>query len=276
MRIVVAADLGTTGHSWLMERAVHYAHRLSARVDTLYVHSPGATNDELDSYHSRLDGLLEQVVEERRGQPRLVGGAAAETLIDISQEYDLLMVGPREPPALERVLLGPMSVRVLRRAHCPVLVPRSEPLPRGTIRMLVGIDVDGELGAEVLQLAAKWAERLDGHLDAVYATSDTLPPIKNREVRERAEREWAAAREPRRQALASLLAGVPQATRGEARLRAGEPEDALVSLSDDYHAVIVGNRERKGIAGWVLGTVAHHVARNAHCDVLTLPTADLE
>ena len=41
----------------------------------------------------------------------------------------------------------------------------------------------------MLQLAASWGTLLAGRLDAVYATSDHLPPIKNREVREKAEQD---------------------------------------------------------------------------------------
>jgi nucleotide-binding universal stress UspA family protein len=55
----------------------------------------------------------------------------------------------------------------------------------------------------------------------------------------------------------------------------GEPDDAMVQASQQADLVIVGNREREGLAR-LLGTVAQRVSRNASSDVLSLPTASAE
>jgi nucleotide-binding universal stress UspA family protein len=49
-------------------------------------------------------------------------GPPAETLVRLSAEVDLIVVGARGLGALKRLLLGSVSERVLRHAACPVLI----------------------------------------------------------------------------------------------------------------------------------------------------------
>jgi nucleotide-binding universal stress UspA family protein len=219
--------------------------------------------------------MLSKVEGTRRGKPLCQPGIPVEVLVDLSSEYDALVVGPREPGAMERMLRGTMAVRVLLRAHCPVLIPRSTEWAEGTARVLVAVDIHGSHQDKVVDYAADWAGVLDGRLDAVYAVAETIPHIKEATVRERAEREWLARHQSEMRSVETILAEVPDRVRGKALLRRGQPEAALVNLSSEYHLVVLGNREREGLAGMLLGAVAQHVVRNASCDVLTLPTADL-
>jgi nucleotide-binding universal stress UspA family protein len=272
MRIAVGIDLRTTGHSWLVERAGAWARALGGIVDLVYFHNGGD-----DSVHKeRLDVLLATLGPAQRGHT-LVESAASpdEGLVRLTRSHDLLVVGSREPAALERWLKGPMATRVLRGAEAPVLVPRREAPPPERPRLLVGVDVtEPETAQVVLHLAADWAVRLGGTLEALYAVTRALPPIQDKAVREKAEREWTARNERERQRLEKLLAdNVPKAHRGRARIGRGEPDDALIAASHDVDLVMVGNRDREGLAQLVLGTVAQRVVRQAHSDVLSLPTA---
>lgn len=52
----------------------------------------------------------------------VIRGDPAEVLIDASAELDLLVLGSRAYGPLRHVLLGSVSARVMREAHCPVLV----------------------------------------------------------------------------------------------------------------------------------------------------------
>jgi nucleotide-binding universal stress UspA family protein len=53
-------------------------------------------------------------------------GDAADTLVRVSREVDLLVIGSRRYGPLRAVALGGVSRRVANEAHCPVIV-----LPRG-------------------------------------------------------------------------------------------------------------------------------------------------
>jgi nucleotide-binding universal stress UspA family protein len=97
--------------------------------------------------------------------------------------------------------------------------------------------------------------------------------IRNAYVREAAMKEWAVAQEPLRLRLADALSAVAEAHRGEAKVVAGDPENDLVSMSEGYDFIVVGNLEHSGLKGYLLGSVASHVVRSAQCDVITLPAA---
>jgi nucleotide-binding universal stress UspA family protein len=61
--------------------------------------------------------------------------------------------------------------------------------------------------------------------------------------------------------------------RGAATVRRGEPEEVLIAMSHDYDLVLVGNRDREGLARIMLGAVANGIVRRAACDVISVPTA---
>jgi len=274
MRTVVGIDLRTTGHAWLVERAAAWTHRAGGRVDLVFFHPDGGTSEQ----QARLEALLAKLPEAQRGQARVLAAAPAAGLIELTASSDLLVVGSREPAALERWLHGPMASRVLRHAKCPVLVPRRIEPPDDPPALLVGVDINNPpLDRAVIELAAAWAEQVGGTLDALYAVNRALPPIANQAVRERAEREWEARNDRERRRLQALLDElVADTARGKARIGRGEAEDALIQASRDADLVLVGNRDREGLAQIVLGTVAQRVVRQAHCDVLSLPTAAIE
>ena len=271
MRAVVGIDLRTEGHAWLLQRALAWSARAGAVID-LVNFAPSDSGERL----ARLEQLLATLPEAHRGRAWVDPAPPAEGLVKATETADLLVVGSREPAALERWIHGPMASRVLRDAQCPVLVPRAEHPPAMPARLLVGLDIADEEGAaRVMGLAATWAQRFQGRVSAAYAVTQRLPHIADREVRARAEREWERLfAEERAKLLALLKEHVPEGPRGEALLLRGEPDDALIHASEDVDLVVVGNREREGLAR-LLGTVAQRVVRKAASDVLSLPTASM-
>ncbi len=277
MRILLAVDLATTSHDALLARTDRIARRLGARVDVVYVRREDATLAEIDHYEARLRALLAQIEPARQGVARLeAGGEVDRALAEVAEDYDLAVVGPREPGALERLLRGVMAVRVLRHARCPVLVPRGEAPWEEPPRIVAGVDIRAPVQTMLVEQAGAWAAALGGRLDLVHAVPERIPTIREATVAARAEQEWRARHEVERQSLRALLSHVPEDARGEARLERGEPEDVLLACSRAAELVVVGNRNRSGLAGLVFGPVAGTVVRQAHCDVLTLNTADIE
>lgn len=275
MRVLTAIDLSVSGHDWLMARAGGFAARLGAKVDALYIHPSTTPDRDVEGFRDALRALLLLVPDRHRGEARTAPGELVDTLLRLSEGYDALVVGPREPGALEAMLRGPIAARVLRRAPVPVLVPRRGSWPSEPLKMLAGLDVHGDIRQTVFDLAATWASRLDGVLDAAFAAGEGPPPIKDKAFRAQAERAWKAARAPDQAALDGLLSRAPERHRGRGIVRQGEPDEVLVELSSGYHLVVVGNRERQGLGRYLLGTVATTVVRECQCDVLTLPTARL-
>lgn len=259
MRALVGIDLDAEGHHWLVERASLYSRRIGAVLDLVYFASDAA---ELPNKRARLATLLEAVEPVGRGEPRVEIASPAEGFVQLSPHYGMIVVGSREPPALERLLHGPMATRVLRHAKCPVLVPRGERPAGAAPRLLVGVDVDGPAPTRVLAFADQWAGWLGGTVHVAYAAAAHRS-------------DWFGVRDTTRTRLEAMLeAHVAEKSRGQATVRRGEPEEMLIQMSGEYDLVLVGNREREGFARIMLGAVANAVVRRASCDVLSLPTAD--
>jgi nucleotide-binding universal stress UspA family protein len=267
MRILAGIDLAMEGHDWLLARASAFAQAAQARLDLLYVSSD-------DSKLPVLEEMLEQIPEACRGSATIIPGDPLDELIRLSNEVDAMVIGPREPTGLDRYLQGAMAVRVLHRTACPVYVPRTSRFGQRKVRMLVGLDLESSRVNYVLRTAHQWAERLDAStVDGVYAVPRSMPAIRRPEIRAAALKEWAANHEPMRVQLVEALNILSPERRGDASVSPGEPEDILVTDSEHYDLVLVGNRTRGGLTGMLLGGVARHVVRNAKCDILIMPTA---
>jgi nucleotide-binding universal stress UspA family protein len=79
------------------------------------------TKANLERVAGELGGSVSVHLETIRGDPSSV-------LIERSSNLDILMLGSRAYGPLRHVLLGSVSARVMREAHCPVLVvPRGAP-----------------------------------------------------------------------------------------------------------------------------------------------------
>ena len=229
-------------------------------------------------FRDRLNALLnERVDEPNRGEGVCEAGGPVDVIAQLSADYDVLVVGPRST-ALERLLMGTIAIRVMRRALCAVLVPRvDELLWNEAPKLLLGVDLEGLAPEWLVAEAGGWAHALGGTLDVVYADphAPTYTPhsvAAGREFANLARREWEAQRAPEKARLEQLMASIPVPNRGGVRLAAGGAEIVLEDASEHYDIVVVGTRERMGLAGMLLGSVADHVIHNARCDVLTLPS----
>ena len=114
---------------------------------------PGVHQDELDG---RARGLLEAETERIASSGTAVvgehlrrDGADREIALLAEEEgADLIVMGSRGRGRIRRVLLGSVSESVVRHAHCPALVVRTERyltlLPRGPISVLGSRESDEE------------------------------------------------------------------------------------------------------------------------------------
>lgn len=61
----------------------------------------------------------------------------------------------------------------------------------------------------------------------------------------------------------------------ELYLRYGEPADMIAELCEEVKAdlIVMESAQRKGVARWLLGSVAEHLVREAPCPLLILPKA---
>src|ERR1700739_1806080 len=179
--------------------------------------------------------------------------ATVPTLIDLSKEAEMLVVGCRGRGALCRVLIGSVSTWLVRHAHCPVAglhdADRWMPPPAQS-PVLVGID--GSPASELATaIAFDEASRRGVGLVALHAWSDT-------EVIELPGLDWSAVKSQEELALAERLAGWQERYPDVAvdrLLGCDKPARQLIERSDSAQLVVVGSHGRGGFAGMLLGSV---------------------
>jgi nucleotide-binding universal stress UspA family protein len=86
--------------------------------------SAGDVGDLQALAEQRLAELVAEVADGAEIEQRAVSGHAAEVLVDLAQEGDLLVVGSRGHSALAATLLGSVSQACTLHARCPVVVVR--------------------------------------------------------------------------------------------------------------------------------------------------------
>lgn len=94
----------------------------------------GLEAEPRESARERLEEWSEQrLPEDVNYRLELVDGDAAETIVGIAdeQDADIIVLGTQGHSRVERFLIGSVTEKVLRRAHCPVLVVPSEKRRRG-------------------------------------------------------------------------------------------------------------------------------------------------
>lgn len=192
------------------------------------------------------------------------------TLVELSKQAEMIVVGSRGQGAMARALLGSVSSGLVRHAHCPVAVIHDEDAhaarsPHAPV--VVGIDgsPESELATEI---AFDEASRRGVELVALQAWSDTGPlnfapghaPI-----------EWANIQAREEQLLAERLSGwrerYPDVVVRKAVV-SDRPAPRLLEQAETAQLVVVGSRGRGGFPGMLLGSVSRTVVNSARIPVI--------
>ena len=121
--------------------------------------------------------VAEDATRRRHGidvSSHIVTGNASATLIDLSKEAAMIVVGCRGLGAIGRRLMGSVSWGVVHHAHCPVAVIHDEDplMPTPAVAPVV-VGIDGSPASEAATaLAFEEASRRGVELVAVHAWSD--------------------------------------------------------------------------------------------------------
>ena len=213
--------------------------------------------------------VAEDATRRRNGidvSSHIVTGNASATLIDLSKEAAMIVVGCRGLGAIGRRLMGSVSWGVVHHAHCPVAVIHDEdPLMPTPAMAPVVVGIDGSPASEAATaLAFEEASRRGVELVAVHAWSDyavaELPGI-----------EWWVLETQAEEALAERLAGWQERYPDVAVRRVvvvDRPARQLLAQSESAQLTVVGSHGRGGFAGMLLGSVSSAVAESARMPVI--------
>ena len=193
-------------------------------------------------------------------------GPPVPTLVDLSKDAEMLVVGSRGRGAMARLLLGSVSTGLVHHAHCPVAVIHDQdPLMPHPSQAPVLVGIDGSPASEsATAIAFDEASWRGVELVALHAWSDT-------EVFEFPGLNRAAIKSAAEEILAERLAGwqerYPDVTVRRVVV-CDRPARQLVEQSTSAQLVVVGSHGRGGFTGMLLGSVSTAVVQTARIPVI--------
>jgi nucleotide-binding universal stress UspA family protein len=280
-----------------LAHAAALARWYEARLTALYVYANVPAVDVIPSlqYGSvrvALSGVDRAALEAELMQfcARSTGDALVTTIVaaapSIEKEIvgqidaldaDLLVIGSHGRSGFERVLLGSIAEKVVRKATCPVMVvPSHDAVPSDDVRfkrIVCPVDFSGHSVA-ALEYAFSLAEESDGWLTLLHVLE--LPP----ELHEMPTREGIDVMRVRAAAEADVLARLRELIPSDVRsyctvetiVLDGKAHRQVLAMAADRHAdlIVMGVSGHGAVDRWIFGSNTSSVVRGAHCPVLTV------
>lgn len=288
-RVVVAVDLGEAGLEALRQ-ARELAHAVEGTLAA--VHVLPAFHDLSLLFPARSLGVAADAAQEEAAARKTIEdharaslglelgtvfverGAAYAEIVRRAAAWDAawVVVGSHGRTGLSRAVLGSEAERVVRYAHCPVLVARPA---RHSGVVLVATDLSAA-SLPAIEAGAVEATRRDAKLFVISVLEDkgagsttwlglvvALPPLPP----ETLQKEVLEAAQTTLEEAMTRSGAV-----GEARIVTGSPAAEIVHAAETLGAelVVVGTHGRTGLARVGLGSVAERVIRHAPCSVLAV------
>ena len=211
------------------------------------------------------------------------GSTASEILEQATaMPADLLVIGTHGRSGFERLVLGSVAERVLRKASCPVLtVPKglANAAPAGPVlykRILCPVDFS-DCSLHALKYAISMAQEADGQLTVLHVVAHELENaadmastlsdagmtvasfVKQRE-------------EALRRRLREAVATAPEFCSVESLMTHGKPWREVLRIAAERQTdlIVMGVQGRGAADLLFFGSTTQHVVREASCPVLTL------
>jgi nucleotide-binding universal stress UspA family protein len=281
--VVVGVD-GSPGSRGAVDWAARDAELRNVPLTVMHVESTAAISSWADvpmsqEFWSAMDRRAEDLVSEALGwvsdaistSPRIavrhqvVTAAVVPTMVDVSKDADLVVVGCRGLGGVKGALLGSVSSALVHHAHCPVAVIHDEgPVPPGASQAPVAVGIDGSPASELATSMAFEEASLRGvDLVAIHAWTDHTDDFVDGYLGNLGE--WAE------EALAERLAGwaerYPDVTVHRVVAKA-RPAQTLLEHSEKAQLLVVGSHGRGGFEGLLLGSVSSAVVRGARMPLI--------
>ncbi|MGY4830787.1 universal stress protein [Sphaerotilaceae bacterium SBD11-9] len=284
--ILVATDFSVDGNNAL-RRAALLAHEHEARLHILHVLKRAGCKPLRDWFTPTIDIELKAAQARealRRVAAELLGaydvaatvevavGDPLATLVQASQQADLVVIGQRGHNRIEKLLIGRTADRLLRTCRRPVLVvKKAADRPYREVFMPVDFTACSD---SALQFALPWVRAARKHVfhaiesprESTLRRSDVAESVI-RAVRLR-EETGACARMRRTVAKFGLDST-------QVRFSVGRGPADLATLRHarlpGIDLVVAGKQGRSTLGGFLLGSVSRRIVSGADCDVLIVP-----
>jgi nucleotide-binding universal stress UspA family protein len=213
------------------------------------------------------------------------GSPATEILSHaVDLKADLLVMGTHGRSGFERLLLGSVTEKVIRKASCPVLtVPRHhhDALPATPVlfkQILCPVDFS-DCSMRGLNYAMSLAQETDAHVTVVHvmafgvdATADMYDTIMTDDRLSLADyrtRREEDVRQRMKEAVPEIGAAY---CRVDTMVSSGKPSREILRIAAEQQTdlIVIGVQGRGAADLMFLGSTTNHVVRAATCPVLTL------
>jgi nucleotide-binding universal stress UspA family protein len=208
----------------------------------------------------------------------IVVGSPAKGILESADRLpaSLIVMGTHGASGVERLMLGSVTEKVLRKATCPVLiVTRDADAPSGSPvlfrRILCAVDFS-PCSNHALSYALSLAEEAGGALTMLHVLESFAEEPLTYAQLDLAEYQ----RHAEALALERLNSLVPRETRTWCRCtpmtRFGKPYQEILTVASELQVdlVVLGVRGRNPIDLAIFGSTTNHVVRSAGCPVLTV------
>lgn len=228
--------------------------------------------DELaDLAAKHADEMVSSVPEHLRGPVTVLQSAAGPTLVELSADASLLVVGTRGRGSVADKLLGSVSCHAVAHASVPVaVVPACAPLDSPHGRVVVGID-----GSKNSIQALAWALRTArqeqvvevvhtwNYVMAAFPEAPSIP-VEHFQVaaEETMERTIVAAEEAAGGTRCEIMKTIVE----------GDPRLVLKEASEKADLLVLGARGHRGFAHAVLGSVTTALVHQPATTTIVVPS----
>jgi nucleotide-binding universal stress UspA family protein len=198
-------------------------------------------------------------------------GAAADALIDLSADAELVVVGTHGRGGIVSSILGSVSHRVATHAHCPVaVVPERPPLRTAepAPRVVVGVS-SAKSGRIAFDFAIDEARRRGATLVAVRAWGEPDSSLLAEIDTTVADRWKTHAGRDLQNDLAALAGQLPDVV-VEPVLASAEPAQALLHAARTAQLIVVGCHHSEDRWSTRLGPVPSAILHRSPCPVIVV------
>jgi nucleotide-binding universal stress UspA family protein len=204
----------------------------------------------------------------------IVYAPRVQTLIDLSKDTGMIVVGSRGHGAFRRGLLGSVSTALVHHAQCPVAVIHDAPTPRHDAPVVLGVD-GSPVSDRATCIAFEEAARRGVELLAVHAWSDTTLIAAHAwgdgGLLAESATDWRAtsarAEAMLAQRLSSWLSEYP-GVKVRKVVVCDQPAHFLAEEAENAQLLVVGSHGRGGFTGMLLGSVSTKLAHTVRVPLI--------
>lgn len=250
-----------------------YAHVPITEFDEPYALGMGADAlkdfAELEkTFEQRVNEEAREIVDEDRLAEAIVTlGNAPQSIIDISKDFDYIIMSSHGRTGFSRFLLGSVAEKVLRLAHTPVMIVEDDIDVGNFDRILVTTDFSDN-AAQAYPYALEIAQKTGGTIDLIHILSfdhldDDEQDLSLKKIRD--ERLRIIEKEYFHQIPADRI-------RTKIIVSDDSPHEAIYHHTNehDYNLLIMATVGRTGLNYLMMGSTTANVVRHVHTAVLSI------